>query len=140
MAALNALYKKIYIRLIKDKGNAKRQQIKFVKEKFIMGMAWFNVGSLVLGLVAWILPIINLAKYNKAKHKNWIVLLFSSMSACTISVLFQIVYQNHLVQIEDWSAVMDTIGGVLFVSTVLFVVAITLNLITLIKYRRIMEQ
>ena len=99
-------------------------------------MAWFNVGSLVLGLIAWILPIVNLAKYNKVKHTNWIVLLFTSMSACTISVLFQIVYQKHLVQIEDWSAIMDTIWGVLFVSTVLIVGTITLNLITIIKYRK----
>jgi len=100
-------------------------------------MTWFNVGSFVLGLIAWILPAINLAKYNKAKHKNWIVLLFVSMSACAISVLFQIVYQKHLVQIEDWSAIMDTIWGVLFVSTVLIIVTITLNLITVIKYRKI---
>jgi hypothetical protein len=27
-------------------------------------MAWFNVGSLILGLSAWILPIINLIKQN----------------------------------------------------------------------------
>jgi len=100
-------------------------------------MAWFNVGSLLLGLIAWILPTINLAKYNKAKNKNWIVLLFVSMCACAISVLFQIVYQKHLVQIEDWSAIMDTIFGVLFVSAVLITVTITLNLITIIKYRKI---
>ena len=99
-------------------------------------MTWFNVGSLVLGLVAWVLPIINLAKYNKAKNKNWIVLLFASMSACTISVLFQIVYQKHLVQIEDWSAIMDTIWGVLFVSTLLIAVTITLNLIAIVKYHK----
>jgi len=102
-------------------------------------MAWFNVGSLLLGLIAWILPIINLAKYNKAKHKNWVALLFASMSGCAISVLFQIVYQKHLVNVEDWSAVMDTIGGVLFVSTVLVAVTITLNLIAIVKYRRINE-
>jgi len=100
-------------------------------------MTWFNVGSLVLGLIAWILPVINLAKFNKAKHKHWIVLLFASMSACVISVLFQIVYQRHLVQIEDWSAIMDTIWGILFVSTVLITVTITLNLITIIKYFKI---
>jgi len=102
-------------------------------------MTWFNVGSLVLGLVAWVLPIINLAKYNKEKNNNWIVLLFASMSACAISVLFQIVYQRHLVQIEDWSAIMDTIWGVLFVSTVLIAITITLNLFTIIKYRKINE-
>ena len=51
-------------------------------ERGNLSMAWFNVGSLILGLIAWILPIVNLAKYNKAKHKNWIALLFASMSAC----------------------------------------------------------
>ena len=102
-------------------------------------MTWFNVGSLMLGLVAWTLPIVNLVKYDKAKYKNWIVLLFTSMSACAVSVLFQIVYQKHLVQIEDWSAIMDTIWGVLFVSTVLIIGTIALNLITIIKYRKINE-
>jgi len=100
-------------------------------------MSWFNVGSLLLGLTAWILPTINLAKYKKAEHKNWVTLLFASMGACAVSVLFQIVYQKHLVQIEDWSAIMDTIWGVLFVSTVLITVTIILNLITIIKYHKI---
>jgi cytochrome c oxidase subunit 4 len=100
-------------------------------------MAWFNVGSLILGLSAWILPIINLIKQNKAEHRNWIVLLFISMCSCTISVLFQIVYQNHLTEIEGWSAIMDTIWSVMFVSTVLIVITIILNLITIIKYKKI---
>jgi cytochrome c oxidase subunit 4 len=100
-------------------------------------MAWFNVGSLILGLSAWILPIINLIKQNKAEHRNWIILLLISMSSCAISVLFQIVYQNHLTKIEDWSAIMDTIWAVMFVSTVLIVTTIILNLITIIKYSKI---
>lgn len=27
---------------------------------------WLNLGSFMLGLIAWILPIINLAQHNKA--------------------------------------------------------------------------
>ena len=103
-------------------------------------MVWFNVGSLLLGLIAWILPTINLAKYNKAKHRNWIVLLFASMSACTISVLFQIVYQRHLVQIEDWSAIMDTSHGLVVVSTILVVTTIAVNIVCLFIYHRRKEQ
>ena len=102
-------------------------------------MAWLNIGSLLLGLAAWVLPVINLARYNKAKHKNWVILLFVSMCACTVSILLQITYQKHLVQIEDWSAIMDTIWGVLFVSMVLAVVTITLNLVTIIKYHKIIH-
>jgi len=100
-------------------------------------MAWFNIGSLLLGIIAWTLPIYNLLKLNKAANKNWVVLLFISMSACVISVLFQIVYQNHLVEIEDWSAIMDTIWGVLFVSTLLIIVTLILNLLTIMSYRKV---
>jgi hypothetical protein len=96
---------------------------------------WLNIGSLVLGLIAWILPIINLMKNNKQVHKNWVVLSLMSISACAISICFQIFYQNHLVKIEDWSAIMDTMGSVAFVSTVLLVVTILLNVITIIVYR-----
>lgn len=100
-------------------------------------MAWFNIASLLLGIIAWTLPIYNLLKLNKAANKNWVVLLFISMSACVISVLFQIIYQNHLVEIEDWSAIMDTIWGVLFVSTLLITVTLILNLLTIMSYRKV---
>ena len=102
-------------------------------------MTWFNIGSLLLGLIAWLLPIINLVKYNKAQNRNWIVLLFASMSACAVSVLFQIVYQEYLVRIEDWSAIMDTAWGVLFVSAVLIIVTIALNFVVILKYRKFEE-
>ncbi|MBU8852764.1 hypothetical protein [Priestia megaterium] len=96
---------------------------------------WLNIGSLVLGLISLILPIINLMKNNKQEHKNWVVLSIISISACAISVCFQIFYQNYLVKIEDWSAIMDTMGSVAFVSAVLLIVTIILNVITLIVYR-----
>lgn len=102
-------------------------------------MGYLNLGSLLLGLIAWILPIVNLAKHDKAAHKNWVAFSFASLSACSVSLLFQIVYQNYLVKIEDWSAIMDTSGGLVFVSAVLIVGAIVLNGFTLLKYRRINE-
>jgi len=94
-----------------------------------------NFGSLVLGLIAWILPVMNLMRYNKHEYKNWIALSFISVSACAISLCFQIFYNYHLVKIEDWSALMDTMGAVAIVSAVLLVVTITLNAITLFVYR-----
>ena len=102
-------------------------------------MGYLNLGSLLLGLIAWILPIANLAKHNKAEHKNWVAFSTASLIACSISLFFQIVYQDYLAKIEDWSAIMDTSGGLVFVSAVLIVVTIMLNVITLIKYRRINE-
>ncbi|MBP1947495.1 hypothetical protein [Virgibacillus litoralis] len=98
-------------------------------------ISWLNVGSLVLGLIAWILPAINLMRNKKGNHRNWVVLSVMSISACAISLIFQIFYTNHLVKIEDWSALMDTTGAVAFVSAVLVIVTIILNVITLFVYR-----
>lgn len=94
-----------------------------------------NLGSLVLGLIAWILPAVNLMRHGKQDHRDWIVLSIMSISACAISLWFQILYQDHLVKIADWSALMDTTGAVAFVSAVLLIVTIILNAVTLIVYR-----
>ncbi|MGG0668730.1 hypothetical protein ABE073_09380 [Lederbergia citrisecunda] len=93
--------------------------------------AWLNVGSLVLGLIAWILPIVNLM----GMTKHWTAFSIMSLSACTISLVFQIYYNYHLVQIEDWAALMDTMGAVAGAATILLVVTLVLNAITLIVYR-----
>lgn len=95
----------------------------------------FNLGSFVLGLIAWILPVVNIIRYKKDSHRNWVTLSIMSISACAISLYFQIFYAYHLVKIADWSALMDTMGAVTFVSTVLLIVTIILNAITLIVYR-----
>jgi cytochrome c oxidase subunit 4 len=94
-----------------------------------------NLGSLVLGLIAWILPVVNLMRYGKHDRRNWVALSIMSISASAISLCFQIFYINHLVKIADWSALMDTTSAVAFVSAVLLIVTIILNAITLIVYR-----
>mgnify|MGYP001213146350 CR=1 FL=1 len=94
-----------------------------------------NLGSLVLGLIAWILPVVNLIRCGKRDHRDWIVLSIMSISACAISLCFQILYQYHLVKIADWSALMDTAGAVALVSAALLIVTILLNAITLFAYR-----
>jgi len=66
-----------------------------------MGYGLLNLGSLLLGLIAWILPVINLANNNKAEHKNWVVISISSVSTCAIALYMQILYGNHLVKIKD---------------------------------------
>jgi hypothetical protein len=92
----------------------------------------FNLGSLVLGLIAWILPVVNLLLHKKQKQRNWAVLPIMSISACAISLCFQIFYTKHLVEIEDWTALMDTAGTMAFVAAVLVIVSIILNTITII--------
>lgn len=98
-------------------------------------MGWLNVGSLVLGLIAWILPIVAMTKYKNHDKKDWMVLSMMSISACAISLFCQMVYHYYLVKIEDWSALMDTLGAVVFAATVLLSVTILLNVVTLILNR-----
>ena len=94
-----------------------------------------NLGSLVLGLFAWILPVVNLMRHGKHDHTNWVALSMMSISASAISLCFQILEINHRVQVADWSALMDTMRAVAIVSAVLLIVTVILNAITLIVYR-----
>jgi len=99
-------------------------------------MGWLNVVSLLLGLIAWVLPIVNLAKHNKAEHTNWTALSFASFSACAVALFFQNIYQGHLAKIEDFSAIMDTSGGLVVISGILVFITIMLNVMVLVKYRK----
>jgi len=87
-------------------------------------MAFLNLGSLLFGFVAWILPTICLVRRNK---ENWAIFSIASISSCAIALGMQILYTNHLVYINDWSALLDTHDFVTFASVVLLVVTILLN-------------
>jgi len=102
----------------------------------MFGAGWLNLGSLVLGLIAWILPVVNLVQNNKAANKNWAVYSIASVSACALSLCLQFFYNDYLVKIEDWSALMDTSHALALVATFLLVVTIALNAITLVMYYR----
>jgi hypothetical protein len=97
--------------------------------------SFLNLGSFLLGLLAWILPVVILMRYKNNDHRNWFTFPIMSLSACAISLSFQIFYTYHLVEIEDWSALMDTTSAVAFAAVVLLIVTILLNGITLIVYR-----
>ncbi|MDQ0230160.1 hypothetical protein [Metabacillus malikii] len=100
-----------------------------------MDYGWLNLGSLLLGLIAWLLPVVNMMRNKKQSQKKWMLLSFVSMIACATSICFQIFYNYHLVMIEDWSALMDTIGAVALASSVLLIVTIMLNALTIISFR-----
>ncbi|MEG0475866.1 MAG: hypothetical protein RR548_09220 [Carnobacterium sp.] len=98
------------------------------------------LGSLALGLTAWFLPIINLVRHKKNNNKNWVTLSIMSVSACAISLYLQLVYSSHLVEINDLSALMDTIGTIAKAAAILLIVTIVLNGITLVVYRNRIEK
>lgn len=100
----------------------------------MFGAGWLNLGSLVLGLMAWILPAVNLVRHNEAGRRSRAVFSVASLSACAVSLCMQIFYTDYLVKIEDWSALMDTSNAVALVATLLVAVTIILNAITLVVY------
>lgn len=99
-------------------------------------MGWLNIGSLLLGLIAWILPVIYLMGNKKHEQSNWGILSVLSISACAISISFQMFYNYHLVKIEDWAALMDTTRAVVIATAVLLIFTLLLNGLTFIVYQK----
>lgn len=98
-------------------------------------VSFLMLGSLILGLVSWILPILSITKDNK----NWATYSIISMSSCSIALVFQILYSNHMVKIEDLAALMDTSGTSAMLSVILLVITLILNILSLI-YNTIKER
>lgn len=101
-----------------------------------MLVGWLNIGSLVLGLIAWILPMVSLAKQNKDNNKTWVFFSIISFTACIISIYFQMLYNDYLIRIEDFSALGDTTKAVVRLSFLVALVTIVLNVITAIVYQK----
>lgn len=95
---------------------------------------FLNVGSLLLGLIAWVLPIVSLVNYKNDKHTNWSTFSILSMISCILALYFQIANTAYLVKLEDWAAIGDLSGVTKFVSLILIVVTITLNATMMILY------
>lgn len=96
----------------------------------------FTVSSLFLGLAAWTLPIVNIMLTRRKKKWNWGTLATLSLSACAISMWFLYLYTNHKVNVEDWSAILDTTGAITRVTGVLLMGTLLLNLVTYFVYRK----
>ena len=91
---------------------------------------WLNVASLVLGLAAWLLPI--WAVFSKKAHRVGGL----SFALCGFSLACQIFYNQHLVEITDWSAIEDTHFAVTLAAAVLLIGTIALNLAAWFAGRR----
>lgn len=93
-----------------------------------------NAGSLVLGLMAWILPAVNLARRNQISSKRYAVFTVTSFSSCAVALCLQLFYADHLVKIEDWSALLDTSHATALAAALLLVVTMILNAIALLVF------
>lgn len=88
-----------------------------------------NVLSLILGLIAWIVPVVSLMKFERNKRRNWVLFSITSLIACASSLFVQILEVYDRVQIEDFSALTDLMRAIVWVSAVLLFVTIVLNII-----------
>ena len=110
------------------------------RENIIMLLGWLTEGSILFGLIAVVMPIINLMRQDNGVINNLGLFSGISISSCAISLCMQIFYANHLVNIEDWGALMDILGTVANVSVMLLIATITLNIIVYIKYKEKQSQ
>lgn len=94
-------------------------------------MSYLNILSLIMGLLAWGLPIGNLFMHNAKRG----LLSVLSFIACTVALYGQILYTNHLIQINDTIALLDTNDAVVFASRILIIGTIVLNVLPFIKDR-----
>ena len=83
----------------------------------------FNPLSLLLGLAAWALPFMAISRRLRLDKA-----LAASSLCCSASLWFQLVYQDHLVTVQDWSALLDTSGALVRVAAVLIAVTALLQL------------
>lgn len=100
-----------------------------------MGYGLLNEGSLVLGLMAWAVPVWHVGRLAKGGERSgWPG--FISMGCCGLALWMQLCYNSHLVDIQDWSALMDTSGAVVKVSVFLLMTVCLLNAAVLFAERK----
>lgn len=93
----------------------------------MIGAGWMNLASLCLGVSAWVLPLAAFALRRKAGGRLCPTLVWASAAACAAALYLQICYQNHLVQIHDVGAILDTTDALVFVAGVLLAVTLALD-------------
>lgn len=90
--------------------------------------AFLNITSLILGLIAWVIPLALFCR----RHQATPAAVLASGTACAAALLLQLGEIAHRVAIHDCSAIIDTIGAVLLAAAVLVAVTAALNLASLL--------
>lgn len=85
-------------------------------------MYFFNLGSLTIGLAAWLIAFLGIY----ADRKKSICQL-SSFSCCCTALLLQFFEIKRRMAADDWTAVDDTINAVSFAAAILVLVTVVLN-------------
>lgn len=88
-----------------------------------------NLASFILGLVSWIIPAVAIAR-----RKN--VPLGPGMVCCAVALLLQLMEVRNRVNLNDWAALMDTIGAVVFAALVMLGICLILHAVAFFRSRK----
>ena len=89
----------------------------------------YNVGSLALGLAAWLIPLFAIGKSDR-----FALCCIGSLSCCSVSLLLQLLEIKRRVDRSDWSALLDTSDAVILAAVVLICGVIVTNLVALFGF------
>ena len=105
----------------------------------MFGAGSLNLGSIVLGLVAWGCPVWYLSRRVRGRKKDgWPYLV--SLGCCGMSLWFQILYDSHLAASGDVGAWLDTIDAVAKVAGFLLLTTLLVNALALRVDRGLEEE
>lgn len=90
-----------------------------------------SLGSLLLGLIAWIVPFLAMKQPRKNPFKNYFFVIVS-FSACIGALCLQLFEINNRVQTKDWSALMDTMGTLIWVTVIFAAITFILNIMVFV--------
>ena len=91
---------------------------------------FYNLASIGLGLVSWMLPIVFLFV---KKRRDFFTC--GSLTCVVFSLYFQLREVARLTDKGDWSSIEDTIKAVVFAATTLITVTLILNILAWCKKR-----
>ena len=91
-----------------------------------------NLGSLGLGLLAWIYGVLAITVKKPFRSHSHSVFSFSF---CVLALGLQFLELQNRVMLRDFAAIEDTIRGILLAATALLIVTIVLNFAALLKHR-----
>lgn len=86
-----------------------------------------NIGSVVLAFASFMLPIRAIHNYRESNKPTWMLNSFLSILACSLAIFAQFLTYKSLIEIKDWTAILDTIGFVCWASGILLIITVILN-------------
>ena len=97
--------------------------------------------SILLGFLAWLLPLLGLTQPVLLKRwlgESWFsLIIFVSMTACTLAIWFELYAQYKRLIIEDYSAMLDIFPSSVKFGLFLIILTLILNVFLLCRARKL---